>query len=119
MPVFLEPDQQFEVVLECDKDKPAENRPTFLARSQSMRGQRKVLQALDDAVDPKNQDLTVDQMFIITVDTLMSVLVGWRNMGSHAFSRESIEDVLSFNEARELLRKIAFNQTVQHEEKKS
>lgn len=119
MPVFLEPDQSFPIVLDCDKDKPKESQPTFLVKSQSMRGQREVLRVLDAATDAANQSLTVDDMFTMTIDMLCKVMVGWQNMGEHKFSREAIEDILSFNEARELLRKVAYNQAVQHEEKKS
>ena len=119
MPVFLEPDQSFPIVLDCDKDKPKESQPTFLVKSQSMRGQREVLRVLDAATDAANESLTVNEMFEITITMLCKVMVGWRNMGNHQFSREAIEDILSFNEARELLRKVAYNQAVQHEEKKS
>lgn len=119
MPLALEPNQSFDVVLPSDKDKPAESRPTFVARTQSMRGQRQVLKALDDSVDVSNDELTYDRMFTIIVDQLERVLVGWRNMGGVEFSREGLEEVLSFREARELLSLVAYNQAVQHEEKKS
>ncbi len=119
MPIALEPNQSFDVVLPSDKDKPAESRPTFIARTQSMRGQRQILKALDDSVDSSNDELTYDLMFTIIVDQLARVLVGWRNMGGLEFSREALEDVLSFSEARQLLSLVAHNQAVQHEEKKS
>jgi hypothetical protein len=55
MPVFLEPDQSFPIVLDCDKDKPKESQPTFLVKSQSMRGQREVLRVLYAATDTKKK----------------------------------------------------------------
>lgn len=119
MPIALEPNQSFDVVLPSDKDKPAESRPTFIARTQSMRGQRQTLKAIDDSVDTKNEDLTHELMFKIVLDELERVLVGWRNMGERDFSRDALEDVLSFREARELLMMVAHNQAVQPEEKKS
>jgi len=78
-----------------------------------------VLRVIDAATDAANESLTVDEMFEMTITMRCKVMVGWRNMGDHKFSREAIEEILSFNEARELLRKVAYNQAVQHEEKKS
>jgi mRNA-degrading endonuclease RelE of RelBE toxin-antitoxin system len=93
MPVFLEPDQSFPIVLDCDKDKPKESQPTFLVKSQSMRGQREVLRVLDAATDAANESLTVDEMFEMTITMLCKVMVGWHNMGDHKFSREAIADL--------------------------
>lgn len=113
MPLFLEPDQKYPVVLDCDKDKtPA---PTFFAKSQSMRGQQKVAECLNKLTD---EETTTPQLFDATVETLGEVLVGWSNMGRE-YSVEALRDVLSYSEARELLRKIMYNQHLQTEEKKS
>jgi len=115
MPVFLEPDQMFPIVLERDKAKPAESRPTFFAKSQSMRGQRKVADTVDRLTE---QDVSTKQLFDEIVETLSMVLVGWENMG-RPYAKESIEDVVDYLEARELLRLVMFNQHVTLEEKKS
>jgi hypothetical protein len=117
MPVFLEPDLSFPVVLDFDKDKPKDVQPTFFAKSQSMRGQQNILATIDMLTEDK--DATVDQLFTRIVDTLSEVLVGWSNMSGHEFSKDAMKDVLSFSEARELLRKVAFNQHVTTDEKKS
>lgn len=117
MPAFLEPNQTFPVVLEIDKEKPKDVQPTFFAVALSMREQRKLLTMLDRL----NEDYykSHDDAFKDAVETLSKVVTGWKNMGSLAFSPEAFEDVLSYTEARELLRKIANNQHVQLEEKKS
>jgi hypothetical protein len=117
MPLFLEPNQQFAVVLECDKDKPAESRPTFFAKSQTMRGQRLVGEVLDSIYADPAPDL--DAMFCTACDKLAEVLIGWENMGGVTFSREAMEDVLTFTEARELLRLVMFNQGLTTGQKKA
>lgn len=117
MPVFLEPGQKFPIVLESDESKPAEIRPTFFAKSQSMRGQEQVLAVLDRLTG--DDDVTPKQLFDDVCETLGKVLVGWSNMSGIEYTPEAIRDVLSYTEARELLRKVAYNSHVQPEEKKS
>jgi len=117
MPLFLEPDQSFPVVLDSDESKPKESRPTFLAKSQSMRGQKKIAEVLDRMFSDK--EVTHDELMNDALDLLEDCLTGWKNMGGYEFSRQSMEIVLSYNEARALLRKILANQHVQFEEKKS
>lgn len=116
MPVFLEPDQKFPIVLASDKDKPIELRPTFFAKSQSMRGQRRIAAVLDRLTEDK--EVTASQLFDDVVEALGNVLVGWQNMG-RPYTKEALEDVLSYTEARELLRLVSYNQHVTLEEKKS
>lgn len=113
MPIFLEPNQKYPVVLDADQSKMPT--PTFFARSQSMRGQQRVAECLDRLTDDK---VTAAELFDETVTVLGEVLVGWSNMGRE-YSAEAIRDVLTYNEARELLRKVMYNQHVQLEEKKS
>ena len=116
MPAFLEPNQAFPVVLDIDKDKPKDVQPTFMAKALSMREQRKLLSMLDRL----NEDFykSHDEAFKDAVEALGNVVTGWKNI-SLVFAPEAFEDVLSYTEARELLRKIANNQHVQLEEKKS
>jgi len=116
MPVFLEPDQRFPVVLASDKDKPVESRPTFFAKSQSMRGQRRIAAVLDRLTEDK--EVTHDELLDDIIEALGGVLTGWQNMGQ-PYSKDALEDVLSYTEARELLRLVAYNQHVSLEEKKS
>ncbi len=116
MPIFLEPDQRFPIVLASDKDKPIETRPTFFAKSQSMRGQRKISQVLDRMFS--DEDVKPDELFDDALNVLSEVLVGWKNMGEHEFSRDGLEAVLCYSEARALMWQVAQNQ-IDPEEKKS
>ena len=114
MPILLEPGATFEVWLKSDEDKPTSTRPAFTAKAQSMRGQRKILEAIDLIFA---DGVTVDDVFDRSRDCLFDSLEGWRNMGG-SFSRDAIEDALTFEEIRELLRKIGHNQRMSGDEKK-
>lgn len=117
MPLFLEPGQKYPVVLDSDADKPAGERPTFYAQSQAMRGQQRIGDVLD--LWTSQPDITHGQLFDATIEVLGEVLVGWANMGGIEFSGESLREVLTYQEARELLRKVMYNQHITPEEKKS
>lgn len=117
MPLFLEPGQKFPIVLDCDSEKPKAEQPTFFARSQSMRGQQKIGEVLD--MWTANPDLTLKELFDATIDVLSGVVIGWHNMGGIEFTHDGLRDVLNYSEARELLRKVMYNQHITAEEKKS
>jgi hypothetical protein len=117
MPLFLEPGQKYPIVLDCDADKPKATQPTFYARSQSMRGQQKIGDVLD--LWTSTPDITHGQLFDATVDVLSGVLAGWVNMAGIEFSAESLRELLTYQEARELLRKAMYNQHITTDEKKS
>lgn len=117
MPLFLEPGQKYPIVLDIDTDKPKATQPTFYARSQSMRGQQKIADVLDQWTD--NPDISIKDLFSATVDVLTGVVISWSNMGGSEFSAEALHDVLSYQEARELLRKVMYNQHITADEKKS
>ena len=117
MPVFLEPDCKFPVVLDSDADKPIETRPTFYAKSQSMRGQKRIADVLDRLTTDK--DVTTDELFSDVVEALAVAFTGWENMNGIEFSKDSLYNVLSYSEARELLRKVMHNSHVTTDEKKS
>ena len=114
MPILLEPGATFDVWLKSDEDKPTSTRPAFTAKAQSMRGQRKILAVIDLIF---SDGVTVDDVFDRSRDCLFDSLDGWRNMGG-SFSKEAIEDALTFEEIRELLRKIGHNQRMSGDEKK-
>ena len=117
MPLFLEPGQKYPIVLDVDADKPKESQPTFFAKSQSMRGQQKIGEVLD--LWSNSPDITLRELFDATLDVLDGVVIGWQNMGSIEFSIDSMKDVLNYSEARELLRKVMYNQHITPDEKKS
>lgn len=113
MPIFLEPDQRFPIVLDSDLIKPIESRPTFFAKSLSMRGQLKLCKEFD-----ASGDLGPDEMMAETCRLLNEYLVGWKNMGSYEFGSD-VMDFLGSQEAREILRKVIANQHIPPDEKKS
>ncbi len=114
MPISLEPGQTFAIWLDSDKDKPLSSRPVFDAKAQSMRQQRKVLEVIDIIF---KEGVSIEDVFDQTRDCLFDCLAGWRNVGCE-FSKESIEDLLTFDECRELLRKCGANQRMSGDEKK-
>ncbi len=115
MPLCLEPNQRFPIVLDIDADKPVESRPTFFVVSLSMREQMKLSAGMDAAL---SHDST-EAIFDATCKLLDNYLVGWENMGPHDYSGANAADFLTHAEARELLRKILGNSHVSLEEKKS
>ena len=115
MPILTEPDQEFEIVLERDKDK--KPLPCFLVKACSARKQRELYKMLDK-YNVAIQEDDIDSMFDITIDQLKDVVVGWKNMGVD-YAPELIEDVLTFEEMRELAAKVRSNQYAQEGEKKS
>lgn len=117
MPISFEPGQKYPIVLDCDKDKAADVQPTFFAKSQAMRGQQKIGETLDLWTD--NEGLSLAELFDETIKTLNGVVIGWKNMNGIEFSDDAMRDVLTYSEARELLRKVMYNQHITADEKKS
>jgi len=116
MPISLEPNKRFAVVLDCDAEKPMHERPLFYVNSQTMRGHLSILETLDKW----NEDgITPAQLFESTITELNRVIIGWSCMGSYTFGETDLRDLLSYDEARQLLRKIAYNTHLDTEEKKS
>lgn len=116
MPVFLDPDATFPVVLDSDLDKPAESRPTFWVKAQSMRGQLTLGDVLDKMHDGEP---TTEVLFERACEELSKVVIRWENMGGYECNKESMQEVLSYFELREIIRKTMYEQHLQPEEKKS
>ena len=124
MPILSDPDQIFAVVLERDENKPAATRPEFFAKACSARKQREMYRLLDKFRETADaDDMTVDDLFDQTFDQLGGLLTGWKNIKSNGqdvpFDPKALEDVLTYEEARELISLIQHNQYVQEGEKKS
>ena len=114
MPVCLEPDQRFPVVLDIDKDKTAGERPTFHVVSLSMREQLR----LSDGMDAALQHETTEQIFAATCELLNKYVVGWSHMTGFDYPCD-VREFLTHGEARELLVKILANSHLKADEKKS
>jgi hypothetical protein len=115
MPVSLEPDQKLPIVLDCDLDKPLDSRPTFFFPSVSMRKYSSLSGEVDAAMEHKK----ADDIFAANCELFNKHCVGWRNMGGMEFGKSDIQDFLTHQEVRELLRKFLGNQHVSLDEKKS
>lgn len=115
MPIFLEPDHAFKVVLGSDKDKPPGERPTFVVKSQSMRGHQSIAVVLDKLHE---DEATVEELFALTSAKLAEVVMGWHNMGGIKPGTD-FREFLTYQEARELLMLVMHNQHVTPDEKKS
>lgn len=107
MPLALEPNATFDVVLDSDKTKPKGTRPTFVCRYLSCRTWREVAETIqnleeDNADGPAVMKLVIEQ--------LNKCVVGWRNMAapgekSIRFSLNELPAVIDLFEAMELLKK--------------
>lgn len=115
MPKSLDATKDFAIILDSDMQKPIESRPTFYARAMTMRQQIDFSEAIDDAM----QAQTTEELFDRNCELLSSKITRWTNMGEYEFGKTDLRDLLGFDEARELLRKVQANSHVTIEEKKS
>jgi hypothetical protein len=115
MPVCLEPEQRFPVVLDSDMGKPLATRPTFFVLSLSMREQS----ALSAGMDAALSHTKTNDVLSATCELVKKYLVGWSNMGKYTFPESDIQEFLTHREARELLTKLMVSSYVSLEEKKS
>lgn len=105
MPRALEPGATFDVVLESDKDKPKETRPTFVYGALSGRQWRE-LAALWDAIDTTpGAAAQCDLLF----NAARTNLKGWRNMvnpetgNAIAFDARDLDKLIDVAEAHEII----------------
>ena len=95
-----------------DADKDLDPRPTFFAKALSMDGQLKIGGVLDRLTD--DPDVTTEQLFDDACTALAEVIDSWEHIQEPFTFR-----MLSYSEARELLRKVAYAQSLDFVEKKS
>ena len=114
MPLILEPGKKLAIWLESDEQTPIESRPKFFVQSLSMRQQSE----LSDEIDEANAKPTTQAIFDANCTLVSKHLVGWECMGSFAFGCD-LQELLSYGEVRELLRKVMANAFVAIDEKKS
>lgn len=119
MPKALEPGKSYPVVLDSDKDKHIDERPTFFVKTASIRQHEDIIAVLDSY---NESGATVREVFDRTVAKLSEVVTGWKNMRVNGvdltYSPDQFRDVLDYREARELLSKVAWNNYVSDDEKK-
>lgn len=90
-----------------------ENPPTFLFRCLSGRQQRALLQAKND-LDKGEELKKFDGVF----DLVKSYLVGWENIDL-PYSQDSIDEVVSYMQAIELLGSLVYQRPTDSDKKKS
>jgi len=113
MPRALEPGITFDVVLDSDKDKPEDSRPTFIFRSLSCREWAKC-NGFYERLDGKTCETVVDELLA----AVSLGLTGWRNLGIQ-FDASRLGDIVTVQEARELLDKCVRGNVPDADEKKS
>ena len=120
MPRCLEPGLRLPIVLDWDKDKPADKRPTFYTRAYSMR-QSEALGTLLDSIGPNQTSKEYhESLFAI----LKEIIVGWEHMSNGdgkdiPFDVERLPDILERDEANEIIRKFIAGTRPDADEKKS
>lgn len=108
MPLVLNPDQTFRVVLESDKSKPKEEQPYFEFPYLSARDFRKIAEKADKVDEATSGADAIDKAMAI----LKEVLTGWGNMidsatkHAIAFDLEQLDRIITLNETFELLMKM-------------
>ncbi|MGA1979458.1 MAG: hypothetical protein ABSG99_02680 [Sedimentisphaerales bacterium] len=107
MPLALEPNETFEIILDGDKDKSRETQPRFIYQYLTCRQWRKIAQFNDQLEGIKDAEQVMDKIF----ETATTKLVGWVNIvdpqsGPILFDIKKFEDVVTMHEAMELIAKI-------------
>jgi len=106
MPMALDPNATFDVVLRSDAEKPAGERPTFEMRFLSCRQWREIAEAADRLDEAGGGAEVLDRV----VDLLGRCVGGWRQMTdadgrTMSYTPDCLADVLTMSEAQELLQR--------------
>lgn len=106
MPIAMDKDVKFSYVLETDKAKPAETRPTFYFSALTMRNWQKMNQRARDIKQIKSVDEALNELCSMIADHL----VGWDNMmlGGKVvrFNKKRLADLITMQEGWELIQGI-------------
>jgi hypothetical protein len=123
MPIALDPQETFEIILESDKDKPQESQPRFIYRYLTCRQWRK-LSGYRDELEKLKQDksATIDNVMNKTIEMASMNLVSWENIFGNdgeliTFDKDKFEDIVTIIEANELIVKLS-NQGLTFDDKK-
>ena len=120
MPIICDPESEFEIVLETDKDK--ENPPTFIYRQLNTREFKRV-GAVFDQMNHGQVSGIVEQIDII-MEAVTTGLLGWKNVfdrdgNEMAFQPMDLDLVLTPVEmSGDLMSKILISGQTTHEDKK-
>lgn len=118
MPLALNPNRKFAVVLESDKELPEKERPTFLFRYVTVFQ----WQDLADSINKiQPESMSEIQYADQVLNLLFGSLIGWENITDPEtkkpipFSRKNAKRILTFGEINELMNKMA-NQNMEIED---
>lgn len=120
MPRAIDPQSVFDVVLDSDQHKPAEEQPAFIYRALNGREWRRMAAVADKSEQGfKDSTEMVDMIF----DHLKIGLVGWKNMVGFdgtviEFNPDGLLDLLDPIEAMELMTKVIQGCKVSQTDKK-
>lgn len=116
MPLALEPNETFEIVLDSDKNKPQESQPRFIYRHLTCRQWRQFVKFGDKLKELKNEageagEAILDKMMDRIKEKATTNLVGWVNMidlqgQPIPFALDKFEDIIGLDEANELIAKL-------------
>ncbi|MBN1377860.1 MAG: hypothetical protein JXA04_01340 [Gammaproteobacteria bacterium] len=104
MPIALDPDSTFKIILRSDEDKPEDSKPAFIFKYPTGRQWRKIAQVQDNLDDIESSNDLANKVF----DSVKTLLVGWENMVDTTgqcigYDQEKLEDILTLPEAEELI----------------
>jgi len=122
MPLALDPEQTFDLVLKSDQDKPAAERPTFTFRYLANR-EWKVIAHLADHLDEAAEQ-GLDALLGRMEEVLKMALVGWRNMIDPAtgeeipFDPNNLDRIINPAEMSELIIRVRDESVLSVEDKK-
>ncbi len=116
MPIALDPDETFDVVLKTDQSKPAGKRPTFMFRHLTTRALRKAKKFLTDQAAVNAS--TFDEIMNALSQTINSHLDRWRNIDAPITDPE-LEDLCTRDELWELYYAMLMGGSLSAEEKKT
>jgi hypothetical protein len=107
MPLALDPNQTFKIILESDKDKPARLQPCFVYSYLTGRQWLAVASLQDQLDDLTAADQIVDKVF----QAASTGLVGWENMIDRngepvEFNIDTLDMIVGVIEAQELIVKL-------------
>jgi hypothetical protein len=108
MPLALEPNATYRIVLKGDKNKPQEKQPWFEMKYRTARQMRELNTRIDKirTIGPDNKSL--DEIIAV----LKEAIVGWGNVFENGvevpFDIERLEDICTSNELGQLLAHFQF-----------
>ena len=120
MPLVLEPNATYDVVLSSDAGKPKDKQPTFIFRYLSGREWKKLAKLSDEFDQKTSGEKALDLVF----RAIKMVLFGWRNMNGPdgkeiEYNPDELEAIVTPGEAVELMQAAVSQQPSIEDKKKS